>query len=407
MDPLRTPGYPIFIKLTTLFGLIKGYRSTSFIALMFALFIIHRFCNFLRKEFNLSPFSIIISSLILLFPYLLVDLKNSILSETLAYPLFILTVQLFLKSLFDKSSKTAIQYFIVTAILLLVRPQFVYFYGVSILLIIYLAWYSKNKVKSSLLLIGVFVLCSAGGNLLDKTYHLVLHKHFETPSFFGVQFEVMPLFNLHDNDVNLFSNPLERGMVDTVLGYEKTNVLYNFRNQKHHASDRDLFVYEHVYNDLTWRTSENYFLNVVGKQGLKPNDPSFWDYLNSVTSHIAFVLIKAHPKEYATMYLMLLNSSFGFSSGFFPFLLLFFFSIWLFFKTGNKQSILILSGCILLALNNILICFFEPLVGRYTMYCYYLFPVIILIPLIKFMEGMLFSPSVIPLIADDNLETES
>ena len=398
MDPLRTPGYPIFVKITTLFGLIHGFRSTSFVALILGLYIIHRFCNFLKKEFNLSSFWIIMSSLVLLYPYLFLDLKNCILTETLAYPLFILTVQLLLKSLFDKRSKTAILYFVATALLLFVRPQFVYFYGISILLIIYLAWYSKNKAKSSFLLIGVFVLCAAGENLLEKTYHLVLHKHFEVPSFFGIQFEVLPLYNLHDKDVDLFSNPLERGMVDTVLSYEKKNVLYNFRSQKHHASEWETFIYEHIYNDLTWRTSEKYFLNVVGKQGLKNDNLAFWDYLNSVTTHIGIVLIKAHPKEYALIYLMLLNSSFGFSAGFFPFLLLFFFSVWLFFKTGNKSSLLILAGCIILALNNILICFFEPLVGRYTMYCYYLFPVIIFIPLMKFMEGTILSRSDVPQI---------
>jgi hypothetical protein len=386
MDPHRSAGYPLFIKLTSLFGLVHSYRLTALIALAFGLFVIFRFVDFLKGQFKLSSISVFVTSFIFMLPYLVSRLANSILTETLAYPLFLLAVHMLLKSAFEKSKRSAIIYLIVVSLLVLVRSQFIFFNIISLLIILYLTWYSQNKIKYALPLLGVFLITILSGNLVDRTYHLALHKHFAVAPFIGVQLETMPLYNLKDNDLNLFTDTLKRGLIDTVLSCEKASDIYNIGKNKVKSSEYESFKFMHSYNPISWQFAEKYIEHASHKKGLDRKSMDFWIYLDHVTTQIAFRLIKAHPKEYAWIYLVNFKSGFGDWQLLLPFIMLFLFSIISFFKTGNKISILFLTVCVLMLSNITLICIFEPSLDRYTFYTTYLMLAIIFIPVFKSLE---------------------
>src|SRR6185437_13394926 len=150
MLPFRSAGYPIFIKITSLFGLIHSHYPTLFIGLVLQLIAIHILVDFLKVHFNLGRFSVVALTAIFILPDFILSVANGDMTEVIAYPLFLFGLRLLLKAAFEKDEKAAISYFTISVLLILARSQFFFLYIVSFLLVIYLIWYSKSKIKSAL-----------------------------------------------------------------------------------------------------------------------------------------------------------------------------------------------------------------------------------------------------------------
>jgi len=386
MLPMVGPGYPIFIKITTLFGAIHSYFLTGLVALLIGFVIVHRFVDFLKNQFNLSQVSVIASSIILLLPYFQSHIANNILTESVAYPLFIWAMHLFLKSAFEKNKSQAIAYLFVTVLLLLVRSQFAFFHIISFILILYLTWFQANKIKFILPLLGIFVFTVLSVGLIERTYHLALHNRFMPSPFIGIQLETMPLYNIQDKDLALFPDTIQQGLVDTVLSSLKKSELYHI-NEKSKTSEYEVFKYLHSYSLISWQTSVKYLSNILSHKNLHRKDMDYWIYIDQVTTKVAITLIKAHPKEYAWQYFADFKSAFG-DWPFLIFFIIYFISgIIYFFKTGNKLSIFLVVSGLIMILNVTLICFFEFPIDRYLFYTQYLIMVVVFISIIKTLEA--------------------
>ena len=372
MTPFRSPGYPVFIKITTLFGLIHSHYPTLFIALVLQFIAIHKFVDFLKVRFDLAKFSIVAVTSVFILPDFILSIANADITECIAYPLFLTALHLLLKAAFDKNEKAAFSYFIVGALLILVRSQFLFLYGISILLIIYLLWFSKTKIISGLRLTGFFVLSIIIVPFCDRTYHLVANHSFSPTQFTGVQLIVPALFNMQPKDTLLFKDPTEKGLVDTVLKAYKNNELYNCKFNSGDAPENMVFRFSHLYILLQYRTTLHYLANIMAKRGMKPEDMSYWANIDNITTDIALKLIKAHPKEYITLYFNLFKSVMGYMLILGLFVLLFLYSIVALFVYGNNLSIFLFIACLLTILNSGLISILALPLSRYLFYTFYL-----------------------------------
>ena len=372
MAPFRSAGYPLFIKITTLFGLIHSHFPTLLIALVLQLVAIHKLVDFLKIHFNLGKFSVIAVTAIFILPDFILSIANGDMTECIAYPLFLIALRLLLKAAFDKDERAAVSYFAIGALLIMVRSQFFFIYGVSVLLIIYLVWYSKSRIKSVLSLAGLFVISIAIVPFADRTYHLVANHSFSPTQFTGLQLIVPALYNMQPKDTLLFKDPVEKGVIDTVLNGYKNNELYNCKLNSGEAAENMVFRFDHLYILLQFRTTRNYLANIMAKRGMKPKDMGYWADIDNITTDIALKLIKAHPKEYITLYFNLLKSGMGYMPILALFILVFLLSIVALFVYGNNLSIFLFISCLLMILNIGLVSVLEMSNARYLFYTSYL-----------------------------------
>ena len=138
MWAMRPMGYPVFIKFTSLFGLIQSHLPTLFIALLIQLLSIHKLVDFLKKHFDIKKPIVVLITAIFLLPNFTCLIANIDMSECLCYPLYLIVIHLLLKSFFEKSERTATLYLLTVVLLVLVRAQFLFFHLVSFFLILYL-----------------------------------------------------------------------------------------------------------------------------------------------------------------------------------------------------------------------------------------------------------------------------
>ncbi len=386
MMPFRSAGYPIFIKITTLFGLIHSHFPTLFIALVLQIIAINKLVDFLKIHFNLGKFSIIAVTAIFILPDFILSIANGDGTECIAYPLFLIALRFLLKGAFDRDEKAAVSYFAIGALLILVRSQFLFIYAVSFLLVIYLVWYSRSKIKSGLSLAGLFVISIIFVPLADRTYHLVANHSFSPTQFTGLQLIVPALYNMQPKDTLLFKDPIEKGVVDTVLNGYKNNELYNCKLNSGEASENTVFRFDHLYILLQFRTTRNYLANIMVKRGMKPKDMAYWADIDKVTTDIALKLIKAHPKEYMTLYFDLLKSGMGYMPMLALFILVFLLSIVALFVYGNNLSIFLFIGCLMMILNIGLVSVLEMSNPRYLFYTSYLLYAIGIMVITKYIE---------------------
>jgi len=372
MSPSRTWGYPVFIKITTLFGLIHSHFPTLLLALILQFFVVSRFVDFLKQHFNLAKFSVAAMTVIFLLPNFTLFIANNDISECIAYPLFIAALHFLLKSAFEKNEKAAISYFLITALLISVRTQFMFLHLISLLLIVYLLWHSRSKLKSIIRLAGTFAIAILFIAFADRTYHLIMHQRFQPTQFTGQQLIVPALYNIQSGDTSLCKDQMERGLVDTTLTEWKRNPIYNCKFNSVEYSENMVFRYNHLYIIIESRLAYNYLANALSKKGLKPGTFDFSSAIDKITTPLAVKLIKAHRASYARLYFNLVKSALGDWTIMVAFFMLFFLAIIAFFIYGNKATIFLLIACLLMLFNVLLVCTLEQPLIRYMFYTYYL-----------------------------------
>jgi len=399
MWAMRTMGYPVFIKFTTLFGLIQSHFPTLLIALLMQLFAVHTLVNFLKLHFNLKTGVVILLTTIFLLPNFIYFIANTNMSECICYPLYLFAIYLLLRSLFEKSERVAFAFLFIVALLVLVRQQFLFCDIVSFFLILYLVRYSDHKLKSAIRL-GIFFLISIFCTLImDRTYHFIKHQGFEPTQATGMQLIVPATFIMQPGDSILFKDPIERGMFDTASIILKMDTIYNYKFRFLNSSENLLVKYTNIYNTLEWTGEVHYLCGIIYKK--RPSYKNFdfglnlklssqnnvWLIVNKLTTPFALKLIKAHPMKYIVLYLGLVKAGLGdwlFVVFFFG---IFIFSVTRFFKDGNnKMAILLSLACLFVVLNLLLICTLEAPWERYIFYTNYFLFAALTIPVAKWLE---------------------
>ena len=369
MDAFRDPVYPLFLKFCRLFGSNFGLKIAVVIQLLFGAFSIYSLLKYIKSKFNIQPFVVFILSLVLMFPYFHVPMFNSgsasignyLMTEALAYPLFLIIIRYFIETIFDKNGKKAIIVISLTALLMLVRGQFKFMYVVDFAMIAYLLYANRNT-KKALILCGLVIGCSVITNLFDRTYHLALHGKFVTTPFGGNQLFTPVLFFAKPGDENLFKDSTDknivRGMIQRVQEYRANN------DDKNHQDD--LYHIKKDYNFISWEACCHPLMDMYKDK----TDMEKWDIVNKKAFTISSTLGHKYRNALILLYVENVKEQLGQITNWFFILMFSFVSLFYFLrKPLNSIFALVIFTLMIIWGNVLLVCLLETSEFRYNIYC--------------------------------------
>ena len=210
MEPIRSPGYSLFVQPFLRSGPLHQSWALLAVQLGLGAAAILLLCAYLKRRFDLPFWFAWLVSLPLAFPYVEAGFGNQILSEGLAYPLFLLVVRFLFQAALERSVLALGLASALTVPLVLARGQFLFLYPVLGLvcawMFVVLASRRAAVVKVGLLL----VCCIVGANLLERTYHAALHGRFVSTPFSGIQLAALPFYVATARNASLFDEGKEK-----------------------------------------------------------------------------------------------------------------------------------------------------------------------------------------------------
>ncbi len=223
-NPLRSPLYPIFLKVYQ-FVFIDNFYPLIVLQSLFGCFVIHYISKkiinvFFNKSFKSKLFILLCCRLILAIPYFK-DIGSAVLTEAVCYPLFLLTVWWGFSYLSRQRAKDLWKMLSVLTLLILTRRQFLFLYPALIVMSVWLLIYSKRR--SSLLLFVGCVSSFFAAHHFECAYNYYHIKKYATVPFVGMQTVNAPLFVASQESIQNIANKSERIFVSKV----KSKLLVN------------------------------------------------------------------------------------------------------------------------------------------------------------------------------------
>ena len=206
----RTPGYPIFLKLiNSIFG--SNFEvALRFIQTAIGCFSICVFIRKIQKIQLLRNFYCCALALVLLLPFLFgLRIGNSVLSEALSYSLYILVIGYFIAFFVSKNKKELYFALPILGLLLITRYQFVYLIPVALLMILWVSLKEKQWKQYRLLLL-LFLCLPMVTSLVDRTYHKVVHSHFISTPWTGMNIITAAFYVSDAEDEAIFEDAQEK-----------------------------------------------------------------------------------------------------------------------------------------------------------------------------------------------------
>ena len=299
---------------------------------------------------------------ILLSPYYLpTRFANYILSEGLAYPLFIAAISFFAQSLWTRNFKYYLRFLGFTLLLVLTRRQFIFLYPFIIAFVIYQCWRKPVDVNpfpiiaASLLAIGL-------AECLDLLYYYYHWGAWTHAPFTWRQASVALLYLSQPSDINLFTDPFmvkiftetRQMMMDQRMGFDPATL---------GQWPRDFIYYQHYYlhyNDICHRILGT----VLGNNGL------ISDIDREVTlKQITVILFKKYYADFLILYIFNIVKNLGSYFYILQIALVGLWSMLAMLKPSVSPRIqLTFWICLLNAGNYMAIALVEPAMKRYTLY---------------------------------------
>ena len=206
----RSPGYSIFSR--GLQSLLGGYFNPIIVGiqLLFGFFAIHLFANNCRDLFKMKPIPYLAVISVLLFAYFPpLWIGNNICSEGIAYPLYLLLLSFSFDFLFRNENHKWIPLSIVFILLALTRGQFVLLAPMLAFLFILKEGRTIFQ-KSKIFFLLLFLVLPLNVQLIDRSYHKVVHGIFDPTPFSYVNAITLPLFVSEEDDVKDLKTQDER-----------------------------------------------------------------------------------------------------------------------------------------------------------------------------------------------------
>lgn len=354
----RSPLYPLLIGfLQTLFG-SQAYTVLVAIQLAFGFYTCFLMASFFQKRFKLNSFYFLFFLLITLTPYTF-HFGNTVLSEGLAYPLFLLSCKFLFESVMDKDNKRFYWFLIMLSLLILTRRQYLFLYIVGIIAILYLSIYSKKFSKTqwvslTLALVGsVFIT-----DFLERSYHYYYNGKFTTVPFVGIQLMTMPIYLSTPKDANLYDDKEARTIIT-----ESSKLMSEKRcNASSVVSENESPEYWHYYvnyNNVSWGSLSKAVATAY---------PDHWDWVTIDKKLVSMYwpFLKVHWKRMSSLYIRNVIQSMG---GYYLFIFIaFVFVSSLYFHHRNRDNLSLgLFFVVLITYGNYFsTALVEPAMTRYT-----------------------------------------
>ncbi|WP_299780180.1 hypothetical protein [uncultured Formosa sp.] len=360
----RSASYPIFLDIIrSLFGSLFN-TATKSIQYLLGISAIFYFISTIKKHYKLETIWLVLLNIILITPYLYNHkLANVFLSEALAYPLYLITISLFLKSIFISKTKPIIIALPVLLVLIQTRSQFLFLIPIAIGIQIWF-WYENKKLEHKWLL-ALLILFPLISTVTDKTYHKFAHNHFISTPWTGIHLLTPAFFVADKDDYALYESKIEQDF------YKKT---YSDLAEKHlnvHEFDTDsnntdeLAVYVEYYADIANHTILPAGLHLV--DSLKTHDDKLIE-VDQLTKKMSIPLILNNFKPWLKLYIKNFTYAFGNSKYTLLLFIILIFSLIKSIKTNQIAYKLILFVSLLSLLNVALISIGMHTLKRFTFY---------------------------------------
>lgn len=354
---IRSPLYPLLLNgIELLFG--KGnFFILPILQLLFGFLSSYWLANFIRDAFKLPAILFLVSLCLLLTPYFFY-FGNLILTEGIAYPLFLITVGMLLKSLI--SNKNAARYYclflIALSFLVLTRRQYLFLYVVAFLAFLYHFVYEKTSLNSRMSLLFAFLAAMSVTDLVERSYQYYYNGHFTTVPFLGIQLMTMPLYLSSDKDLNLYSDPKEANILRSARKIMKENRYDTSLLWKEYENPEYPHYYLN-YNNVSWGS-----LSLA----LAENGIEGWIERDRILKKMYLPLLKAHWKRGVSLYVRNIVHNMG---GYYNFIFLwvtFVVAIYFHLKNRDKLSMGIFLAILMTFGNYFSVALVEPAMTRYT-----------------------------------------
>jgi O-antigen ligase len=257
-DIIRSPGYPLFLNLIQfLFG---NFFETALIVIQLSIGLaaIYYFVDTIRKHFSFHIILVVLFTIALLFPYYINGrIANNVLSEALAYALYLVVLARFIHFLVDQNRKTLLYTLPWLFFLILVRSQFLYLIPLAILMIIWIcvkqrAW-KKYRISLVLYLLLPFLV-----SLADKTYHKLQHDHFVSTPWTGIHVAAPGFYIANAEDATIFEEAKEQEIfnnIHTKLTAQSLTAASPIDLEKSSPASRFILNYTTIANKTIFKTT--------------------------------------------------------------------------------------------------------------------------------------------------------
>ena len=362
MDIFRSAGYPLFLKFHhIIFG--NYYLFATIISqFLFLFYAILWLLNTLYLTVLKSTWSIAILFLILVLPiFYEFNLSFSILSEAIAYPLYLLVISQLISGFFFKKTMHFYIGLVLLLLLISVRGQFLFVFVVYFLSIILFFRHSLLSRKT-LLLIGATVLVPFVSVAIDVSYHFLKHNMAVTTPWTGIQIAALPFFVSEESDANLFEDAQEKAYFTNVFQKLKSkNLLLSQVPKDTQVMNFFYEKYTTICNGTINADGEIFFIALKTlNQKTVAND--------RMSAKIATKLFAKNWKEYAKIYFKNVGFGFGTNKYFLMMLLFLVLSVYKILSNDFLFYWLIFIGSLCAIGNVLIVSLAEPAQSRYVFY---------------------------------------
>lgn len=206
MSVFRPAGYALFLYCMRIFG---EYQNIAIVVVQTMLnsAVIFYFLIFIQQRFiEKAKYLLLFLPLILFFLFFIIR-PERILTESLAFPLFLLIAILVIDAILQNNYRKLLIASIVNVILVLVRGQFLLIFPFLFLVslyILYREWDWKTVKKTFSL--GLFIILSLlSTSFINKTYHYVVHDTFADTQM-NMSFIMNAMYVSEKEDYKLFED---------------------------------------------------------------------------------------------------------------------------------------------------------------------------------------------------------
>jgi len=377
MDFHRSIGYKSILKiLTSVFG-NSFYIPLLLLQLGLLIYASHYLVTTVSKHFKLHYiWSLILRLLIIAPAFYLHNVVNTILSEGITYPMFLVFVALIFKGFVQSSYRHYCYAFLLLLALLLTRGQFIAMVPMLLVLFV-LEGFQTTFNKQRWLLIAAVILLPFVSGLIGKTYNKMVYGHFETPPFNNVSLISSAFFVADKDDENLFSSPTEKEFFSQVYNSLDTLSLTKEAIKKSEEPMYSVFHnnYSKVCNLSVHETGKTYFK----EQGLDANRQLI--AVNDLAGTMVMPLIKNNFKDWLKLYIDNLKNAFGSAKNLLLFLILLITSlVYILKKHQSDVAKFIFATVLMVFANTTIVPLAAHSIKRYLFYTdWILFAILILL----------------------------
>lgn len=363
MDIYRSSGYPLFIAFHKLifgsFFIFILLLSQFAINIYGIFFITKNISNCLSLSKWNSNFLLILLSIPFFYE---IKVINKILSEALAYPLFLLIIGNILNFITFKNFKNIYFSFLLLLILIQVRGQFLFLVPVLVIAVLI----SKiNKKYSNNHWIAIAIALSIPflsiGN--DIAFHKTAHNKAITTPWTGIQISALPFFVSKPNDYLIFESKLQQEYFKYIYSNLEKKKLLSSQVPEYPLSKIDFYYanYVEIANNIIGNSGEDFFKNKYAPDDLVVvND--------KMSASITLTLIKNNFIDWSKLYFQNITKGIGSAKYLILSLLLLLFSLFKIIKDNNLIAKFIFIGTLLIIGNITLVALAEPATSRYCFY---------------------------------------